>query len=185
MAKKKNIANQLKNSKSLISKQKSSTKPQCIFPETKGLSKEATGEQFQQFFDNCQKQWRKNKVYMTSKHMWAYKTFGDSPLTQAECLCKTSKHPNETDWCQCEYVDPVGIKCANLCTFPDQSALSISISISTPTPTPVPTFDCEIYTNVRMCIDHAKHAAIEQISRIQKVKNLVEAQKAIALHLHP
>ena len=177
MAKKKNIAKQLKNSKSPISKQKSSTKPQCIFPETKGLSKEATGEQFQQFFDNCQKQWRKNKVYMTSKHMWAYKTFGDSPLTQAECLCKTPKHPNETDWCQCEYVDPVGIKCANLCTFPnqvDQATLSKS----------APTFDCEIYTNVRMCTDHKEYAAIEQISRIQKVKNLVEAQKAIALHLY-
>jgi len=182
MAKQKNIAKQLKKSNTPKTKQKSPAKPHCTFPVTKGLSKEAKDEQFQQFFDTCRKQWRSNKVYMTSKHMWAYKTFGDSPLTQAECLCKTPKHPNETDWCQCEYVDPVGIKCANLCTFPnqadqadqaDQATLSISI----------PTFDCEVYTNVRMCTDHKKYIAIEHDFRIQKVKTLIEERKKLTLHL--
>uniref|UniRef100_A0A6C0HMQ7 Uncharacterized protein n=1 Tax=viral metagenome TaxID=1070528 RepID=A0A6C0HMQ7_9ZZZZ len=166
MAKQKNIDKQLQKPNTPKTKQKSPAKPHCTFPETKGLSKDANVEQFQQFFDTCQKQWRKNKVYMTSKHMWAYKTFGDSPLTHAECLCKTPKHPNETDWCQCEYVDPVGIKCANLCTFPnqvDQATLSKS----------EPTFDCEIYTNVRMCTNHKEYAATEQEYRIQKLKTFI------------
>jgi hypothetical protein len=107
-------------------------------------------------FDESIKCWRSNKVYITSKGLWMYKTNSDSPLELREYRSKTPKHPNAETWRECGYTSSRGEVCTNLCENC--------------------TDDSELYTNVQFCSVHKRYATKEYQRRIRTVKDIFHEQ---------
>ena len=109
------------------------------------------------FFDTCKKEWRKNKVkYSNGKITFKktgliyYKTNSDSPLELSEFRCKTHthKHPNQTKWSQCGYIDSYGKICQEQGIFYEDEIQN---------PGKNSEYDHEKYFTVKFCEEHQKY----------------------------
>ena len=118
------------------------------------------------FFDNCKKEWRKNKVQYPNGRITFrktgliyYKTNSDSPLELSEFRCKTPKHPNETKWSQCGYVDSTGNICQEQGIFYEDEMQN-------------PEYDHEKYLEVKFCEEHQKYERKEKLKRERHLEEL-------------
>ena len=127
-----------------------------------------------EFFDNCKKEWRKNKVkypngriILQKTGLIYYKTNTDSPLELSEYRCKTPKHPNNTKWSQCGYFDSSGKICQKQGIFYEDEIQN-------------PEYDHEMYLAVKFCKEHQKYERKEKQKRAKHLEELL--QNRVAKH---
>ena len=121
-----------------------------------------------EFFDNCKNEWRKNKVKYPNKKITFrktgliyYITNSDSPLELSEFRCKTPKHPNQTKWSQCGYVDSTGKICQEQGIFYEDEMQN-------------PEYDYEKYLEVKFCEEHQKYERKEKLKRERHLEELYQ-----------
>ena len=125
--------------------------------EPKDKDKEFTPE----WFDSTSKSWRRNKIYLSSRQQWYYKTNTDSPFNLEDYKTKTPKHPNITNWMQCGYISSNGEVCHNEGVFYEDE-----VEIEKPE------YDYEKYTEPHFCEKHLKYQKKEIQKRIHILEHL-------------
>jgi len=124
------------------------------------------------FFDTCKKEWRKNKVkypngriILQKTGLIYYKTNSDSPLELSEFRCKTAKHPNNTKWSECGYVDSSGKICQEQGIFNEDDIHN---------PEQNSEYDHEKYLTVKFCDEHQKYERKEKQKREKHLEELLQ-----------